>query len=98
MSDPLKETKQQPVEKKVFAEARGKYSLLDGTKVFHFEFPAIATLEDNFAAIAYLKDEIFKTIQAKDKAENEKSDKKNDCTNNECKKEEPKDVPVEEVN
>ena len=88
MSDPLKETKQQPVEKKVFAEARGKYSLLDGTKVYHFEFPSTATLEDNFSALACLKDEILKAIQAKDKAENEKS----------AKKEDPKEVPVEEVN
>ena len=82
------ENKEAQAEKKVWAEARGKYSLLDGTKVYHFEFPSTATIEDNFSAIACLKDEILKAIQAKDKAENEKS----------AKKEEPKEVPVEEVN
>lgn len=63
-----------PSTKKLFAEGRGRYSLLDNQKVFHFDFPINSALEENLAAIAFIKEEILKTIENKDKAEKEKKE------------------------
>ena len=67
------DTKEQPTVpvRKIYAESRGKYILLDNNLNYMFEFPGQATLEDNFAALAYMKDEILKAIQAKINAEKE---------------------------
>jgi len=70
------EKKDPQPEKKVFAEGRGKYSLLESTKVFQFEFPLTATLEENYAAISYLRNEIFKAMdEQRKKEEANKKDK-----------------------
>jgi hypothetical protein len=63
----------QGVEKKIFSEGRGKYSLLDGNKVYQFEFPITSSLEDNFASISFIKDKLFEAIQNKDKEEKAKA-------------------------
>jgi len=72
------EVKEQPtpiLEKRLFSEGRGQYGLVDGAKVYYFTFPLNNTIEDNFAAISYLKDKIFEAIQANTKAEKAKEDK-----------------------
>jgi hypothetical protein len=56
-------------EKRIFSEGRGKYSLVDGSKVFQFEFPINSLLEENFAAISFIKDKLMEAIQIKDKEE-----------------------------
>lgn len=66
-------TDAQHQEKKIYSEGRGKYSLLDGNKVFQFEFPITSSLEENFAAISHIKDKLFEAIQAKDKEEKAKA-------------------------
>jgi hypothetical protein len=63
------DTKEKLPEKKLFSELRGKYNLLDGNKLYRFDFPVNATLEDNFAAISFIKDEVFKTISEKNKCD-----------------------------
>jgi len=78
MTEEAKEENKESPAKKIFAEGRGRYTLVDVTKIFHFEFPLNATLEENFAAIAFMKEEILKTIQLKEKEENEKAECK-DC-------------------
>lgn len=60
--------------KRLFAEGRGRYSLLENQKVFHFDFPINSSLEENLAAIAFIKEEILKTIENKDKVEKEKQE------------------------
>jgi hypothetical protein len=62
-------------EKKIYSEGRGKYSLLDGNKVFQFEFPITASLEENFASISFIKDKLLEAIQDNDKNEKEKAKK-----------------------
>ena len=76
MTDPLKkeESTQQPPQKRIFAEARGKYSLLDGPKMFAFEFPANCTLAENYAAIGFMRDEIWKAMEEQKKAEEAKKE------------------------
>jgi len=61
-----------PQEKKVFSEARGQYSMLDGNKVYHFQFPLANSIEDNFAAISFMKTKIMEAIDEKEKKEIEK--------------------------
>jgi len=83
MTDPLKkeEPKQTPPAKRVFAEATGVYRLIDGQKVFSFSFPAQSSLEDNLAAVSYLKDEIMKAINdkiAQEKAKEAKTEEPNE--------------------
>jgi len=76
MSDQLKkeESTQQLPQKKIFAEARGKYSMLDGVKMFAFEFPANSTLAENYAALTFVRDEIWKAMEAQKKAEEAKKE------------------------
>lgn len=79
--------KEQPKvqEKRLFSEGRGQYTLIDNQKVFHFDFPINITIEENFAAISFMKDEILKAIEAKLKEEKDKVSK------------EPEEVVAEKV-
>ena len=72
MTEEIAKEPKEPITKKIFAEGRGRYTLVDTTKVFHFEFPLNCTIEENFAAISFIKEEILKTIQAKEKEEKPK--------------------------
>jgi len=63
-------------EKKVFGEARGKYSLIDSTKVYSFEFPLSCSLPENYAAISYLRNEIFKAMEEQKKKEDQENKEK----------------------
>jgi len=66
MSEELKKEEQvDPQQKKLFGEGRGRYSLLDNAKIYTFDFPITATLEDNFSAISFMKEEILKAIKVK---------------------------------
>lgn len=76
MTEEIKEETKELPPKKLFAEGRGRYTLVDNTKVFNFEFSLQSTLEENFAAISYIKEEILKTIQLKEKEAKEKEDEK----------------------
>ena len=51
--------------RRIVAEALGVYRIIDGNKVFSFEFPAQYMLEDNLAAVSFLKEEIMKVINDK---------------------------------
>ena len=76
MTDPINQSeinKEMP-QKRIFAEARGKYSLVDGPKMFSFEFPAASNLAENYAAISFLRDEIWKAMEEQKKAEEEKKE------------------------
>ena len=63
-------------EKRTYAEGRGRYTVLEGTKASNFDFPITSSLEDNFSILAFLKDEVLKAIEAKDKADLEKKENK----------------------
>lgn len=65
-------TDAQTQEKRIYSEGRGKYSLLDGNKVFQFEFPINSTLEENFSAVSFIKDKLFEALQNKEKEEKKK--------------------------
>ena len=62
-------------EKKIFSEGRGKYTVLDGNKVYHFDFPIKNTIEENLAILSYLKDKILAEILKKE--ENKDNNPKN---------------------
>lgn len=73
-------TEEQPnvPEKKLYAESRGKYILIDGVKSFSFDFPAQCSIEENYAAIFFLKDAIFKVIQEKEEKAKEENKKESE--------------------
>ena len=75
MSEEIKEPPKH-VEKKIFANANGKYVLIDGTKAFSFEFPINSSLEDNLEAMNYLRDQLVITLAEKEKAAKEKVEEK----------------------
>ena len=81
-------------DKKMYAESRGKYILIDGAKNFMFEFPATITIEENYAALAYLKDEVWKVIEAYVKVKAEKEAKEKEEKKKETEPE-IKEVPKE---
>ena len=86
------EVKEQPTpipEKRLFSEGRGQYGLVDGAKVYYFTFPLNNNIEDNFAAISYLKDKVIEILQAKAKEEKAKEEKAVEVTE-EVKEEKPK--------
>jgi hypothetical protein len=62
-------------EKKIYSEGRGIYSLVDGNKVFRFEFPIGSLLEDNLAAISFIKEKLLEAIQQKDQLAKEQAEK-----------------------
>lgn len=59
--------------KQIFAEGKGKYTVVDGNKIFEFYFPIQSTLAINYDVLSFLKDEIFKAME--DQQKKEKSDK-----------------------
>ena len=60
-------------EKKIYAEARGNYSWLSNKKYYNFTFSLTSTLEESYAEVTFLKDQIFREIERKNKEEKEKS-------------------------
>jgi len=76
MADEVKTEEKKPQEKKIFAEGRGKYSLIDAQKVFNFEFPLNSTLEENLASISDIKDQIIKAIADKNEREKKEAEEK----------------------
>ena len=71
-----KEIKEQPKapEKKMYAEQRGRYILIDGVKSFFFDFPVQCTFEENYAAVSYIKDQLFKVLEDKAKSDKQKAE------------------------
>jgi len=65
------EIKQENPPKKMFAEARGKYTLIDGQKVFSFEFYNQATLMENYDVLTYMRDRLWAAIEEQKKKEKE---------------------------
>lgn len=66
--------------KRIMSEARGRYTVFDDSKVYHFDFPASGTLAMNYDIVSYMKDEIFKAMETqKKKEEEEKNCKSCDC-------------------
>lgn len=57
--------------KRIVSEARGKYTVVDDTKVFYFEFPMASSLLVNYEIVSYLKDEIWRAIEMQKKKEDE---------------------------
>ena len=82
MTEELKK-ESNPQEKKIFDEYRGKYVMIDGTKMFAFEFPFASNVAENYVALSYLRDKVWKAMEEQKKreeAQKEKSDKQKDLT------------------
>ena len=74
MSEEIK--KEQPSqEKRMFSENRGRFILIDGVKSFFFDFPVQNTLEENYAAICFFKEQVWKVLEEQAKNEKEKKAK-----------------------
>jgi len=58
-------------EKRIVGESLVRYSLVDGVKVYQFSFPNGSSLEENFAALSYLRDALLKIIEQNQKLEKE---------------------------
>jgi len=65
-------------EKRIFGEARGRYTLIDAQKAFHLDFPGNSTLEENFAAISFIRNQVLKAINVL-KEQEEKKEEKEEC-------------------
>ena len=63
-------------EKRIAGESLGRYSLIDGLKVYQFSFPLTSSLEENFASLSYLRDALLKAIEQNQKLEKEFNDDK----------------------
>lgn len=61
--------KQEIPQKRLFAEAKGKYTLVDGQKVYAFEFHNQASLMENYDAISYMREKLWKAIEDQKKKE-----------------------------
>lgn len=71
MTEDIKNDQQPKQEKKLFGENLGRYSLVDGNKVFQFSFPIQSLLSENYVAISFLRDEIWKAMESQKKLEDE---------------------------
>lgn len=69
---------EKPLEKKVYAEARGKYTLVDGPKLCSFEFPSNSTLAQNYESITFLREQIWIAMENQKKIEDEAKKKETD--------------------
>ena len=67
----MTEEKKKPEGKKILSDARGRYILIDGQKVFVFEFAYDSTILQNYEAITFLKEEIWNAV-VKQKEEEQK--------------------------
>lgn len=63
-------TNQEP-RKQIFSEYKGEYVILNDKNICRFNFPAQNSLEDNLAAITFLRQQLIETI-AKNEAEKAK--------------------------
>lgn len=60
-----------PPQKQIFAEARGRYTYVDDQKVYHFSFPNTCSVIQNYDAISFMREELWKAIQENKKREQE---------------------------
>jgi hypothetical protein len=70
--DIKKEQAQIPQEMKLVAEPRGKYTVLNGNKVYQFDFPINAKLGENYDIISYIRNELWTAMENERKKEQEK--------------------------
>jgi len=73
-----------PKGKRIISEARGKYVVVDESKIYEFEFPSTSSLAQNYDVVSLLKDEIWNAMQK------QKEDSKNECEEKECSEKECK--------
>jgi hypothetical protein len=59
-------------EMQVFAESRGKYSVMKEAKVFSFEFPSTCKLGENYDVLSFLKNKVWEGMENQRKIEEEK--------------------------
>jgi len=102
MSEEIKEeakeeAKEQPKipEKKVFADHIGRYTMVDGSRVYQLIFPIASTIEENFAAISFMRDEVLKAVELKVAQEKEAAEKKAEAEK-EVPEKEAEEVPESE--
>jgi len=89
MSEEIKKEQPQAPEKKLFARPAGIYDYHDGKNITHFIFPSANSLAENYAILSFIRDEIWKALEAQKKAEKQKDEK-------EKAKEDKKEVSKEE--
>ena len=73
MTEIKEEIKESKNERKLFAETRGRYSVLDNNKLYQYDFPMNANLEENYTIVKFLEEELLKAIE---KQKEEKEPKK----------------------
>lgn len=64
------------IEKRIYSEARGKYTVIFGKKNYDFNFPANNTLEENLSIVAFFKSEIIKALAYNEAAKEKEEQKK----------------------
>jgi len=69
---------------KLFSEGRGRYNIVEGTKVYHFDFPITNSIEENLNIINFINIEINKHIE-KSKQDSQKKDNIIELTEEEFK-------------
>jgi len=56
-------SEEQKEEIKLFSEGRGRYNIVEGSKIYHFDFPISNTVNDNFKIVSFLSNEINKHLE-----------------------------------
>jgi len=69
MSEEKKEEPPKVPGKRVFAESLGRYTIVDGQKVYQFVFNGDSTLPENYGILSFLRDEIWRVMEDQRKAE-----------------------------
>lgn len=61
--------------RRILSEARARYTVIDESRIYHFDFPATNTLTQNLDIVSYLKEEIWNAMERLRKEEKEKESK-----------------------
>lgn len=71
-----------PPIRRIITEPRAKYTIIDGNRVFNFEFPSQSTPMQHYDIISYLRDELWVAIENQKKKEDENSAKEGEKEKN----------------
>lgn len=76
MSEKKEEIKKNVTNEKIFAEARGRYTKVEGNKVFHFSFPAHTKLGENYDVLSEMREAVWEALEHQKKLEKDKEKEK----------------------
>ena len=74
VKEEIKEVKEEQPQNRIIGGYSGFYALSFSNKIYNLYFPVNNTLEENLAAVTYIRDEVIKAITNKDEQEKAKKE------------------------